>query len=45
MMAYGEDAMSEPGETIEAFEEKDGNDAVDLEEGGREHGINPDPDL
>ena len=44
-MACGEDAVSEPGETIEAFEENDGHDAIDLEDGGRVSSINPDSDI
>ena len=39
--AYKENAVSEPAEAIEAFEEKESSDAVDLEEGGREPRINP----
>jgi hypothetical protein len=43
-MAYREDAMSEPSETIDAFEEKESGDAFDPEEGGREPRIDPAPE-
>ena len=42
--AYKDDGVSEPSETIEAFEEKEGSDAFDPEQGGRESRIKPDPE-